>query len=66
MTVMYQFANIISTLAQDVEQAPRDGPQLARMLIHPGLDGWILLDCTGEPKELVHGYSGCWSTLFAR
>jgi len=53
---MQYFSNIVSTLAHDVKPMPRDSPQLTRMLLHPGIDGWIPLDRIREPKNLIHGY----------
>src|SRR5438445_3336156 len=54
MPIMQQFSHIVSTLTHNLKPMLRDYTQIARMRLHPCLDGWITLDRTGEPQELIH------------
>jgi hypothetical protein len=51
MAVMEHFANVVSTVAQDLKPLLRDRPQLIRVIFYPGIDGRIALDRTGESHE---------------
>jgi len=51
---MQQFSHIISALTHNPKPMLRDYTQVPRMRLHPGLDGWITLNRTGEPQELIH------------
>jgi len=53
MTIMQQFPHILSTLAHNPKPTPRDYTQVPFMPLHPGLDGWITLNRTNEPQELI-------------
>jgi hypothetical protein len=54
MAIMQQFSHIISTLTHNPKPMLRDYTQVPRMRLHPGLDGWITLNRTEEPQELIH------------
>ncbi len=54
MPIMQQFLHIVSTLTHNLKPMLRDYTQVPRMRLHPGLDGWITLNRTGEPQELTH------------
>jgi hypothetical protein len=54
MAIMQYFPHIVPTLTDDFEPTLRDCAQFTRMRLHPVLDGWISLNRTGEPEELVH------------
>jgi hypothetical protein len=54
MAIMQQFSHIVSTLTHNLEPMLRDYTQVSRMRLHPSLDGWITLNRTGEPQELIH------------
>src|SRR5437588_338414 len=54
MAIVQQFSHIISTLTHHLKPMPRDYTQFATMRFHPGLDGWITLNRTREPQELIH------------
>jgi hypothetical protein len=54
MAIMQQFSHIVSTLTHSLEPMLRDYTQVSCMRLHPSLDGWITLDRTGEPQELIH------------
>jgi hypothetical protein len=54
VAVVQQFPNIITTCAHDVEPVPRDSAELDRLLIHPGIDGRVPSECTGQLKESAH------------
>jgi hypothetical protein len=54
MAIMQQFSHIISTHAHNPKPMPRDYTQVPRTRFHPSLDGWITLNRTGKPKELIH------------
>jgi hypothetical protein len=41
--------------AHDFKPTLRDRSQFIRMLTHPTLNSWILLDRCGEPKKLARG-----------
>ena len=52
--VMQKFSDIVSTLAHGLKPVMRNCPQVTRMFRHPGIDGRIPFNRTGEPKELIH------------
>src|SRR3974390_2493862 len=54
MAIMQYFAHIVPTFTHDLEPMLRDCAQFPRMRLHPVLDGWITLNRTEEPEELVH------------
>lgn len=54
MAIMQQFSHIVSTLTHNLEPMPRDYTQFPCMRLHPGPDGWITLNRTREPQELIH------------
>ena len=54
MAIMQQLSHIVSTLTHNLEPMLRDYTQVSRMRLHPSLDGWITLNRTGEPQELIH------------
>src|SRR5205085_10846124 len=54
MAIMQQFSHVVPTLTHNLKPMPRDYTQFACMRLHPGLDGWITLNRTREPKELIH------------
>ncbi len=44
-------------ITHNLEPMLRDFAQFVRMLPHPGIDGWISLNRTGESEELAHDLS---------
>jgi hypothetical protein len=54
MPIVQQFSHIISTLTHNPKPMLRDYTQVPRMRRHPGLNGWITPNRTGEPQELIH------------
>jgi len=54
MAVMQHFPHIVSTPAHDLKPMPRNFTQLARMLHHPCINGWVSLHRTRESKKLAH------------
>ena len=54
MAIMQQFSHIVSTLTHNLEPMLRDYTQVSCVRLHPGPDGWITLNRTGEPQELIH------------
>ena len=53
MAIMQQFSHIVSTLTHNLKPMLRDYTQVPRMRLHPGFDGWIPLNQTREPQELI-------------
>ena len=54
MAIMQQFSHVVSALTHNLKPMLRDYPQVPCMCLHPGLDGWITLNRTGEPQQLIH------------
>src|SRR5439155_11108666 len=54
MPIMQEFSHIVSTLTHNLKPMLRDYTQASRVRRHPCLDGWITLNRTGEPQELIH------------
>jgi hypothetical protein len=54
LVVVYDFTHITATVAHDIEPVPRNGAEVAGLLLHPRTDGRIAPDRIGQPKDLVH------------
>jgi len=53
MLIMQEFSHIVSTLTHNLKPMLRDYTQVSCVRLHPCLDGWITLNRTGEPQELI-------------
>jgi hypothetical protein len=54
MSVVQQLAHVAATRSHDLKPMLRDFAQLARVLLHPGINCWISLTRAREPEELAH------------
>src|SRR5436190_14943965 len=54
MTIVQHLPHILPALAHHLEPLAGNCPQLARMVLHPCINGWISLYRAAESEQLAH------------